>query len=418
MFKSSANSLIIRVNVNDTKKFLVDVLHRRFSFNYRSINSISNEQAPSTTIRNENYSTVTYSSNKPRVLITGSFGQLGFGLAKLIRNRYGRDNVIMTDIVKPQTDIIASGPFTFIDVLDRTSIESAVVKYGIDWIIHFSALLSSIGEQNVSRAIQVNIGGLHNIFEVAQKHKLSVFVPSTIGAFGPESPRNIPTPDFCIQRPKTIYGVSKVHAELLGEYFNHKNKLNFRSLRLPGIISADSQPGGGTTDYAVDMFHQAYDNGSYECYLKPDTRLPMMYIDDCLRSIVELMEAPEQCLQQRTYNIHAMDLTPMELATVIRQYVPNFEIRFSIDARQSIADTWPQALNDQAARRDWNWNHNYDLNQLCQIMFKKISETRTSKYLNHETLNKAVKHDQQHKSDCTQDDSSIHHSRQQQQMAY
>lgn len=163
---------------------------------------------------------------------------MGFGLAKLIRNRYGRDNVIMTDIVKPQSDVIASGPFTFIDVLDRTSIESAVVQYGIDWIIHFSALLSSVGEKNVSRAIQVNIGGLHNVFEVAQKHKLSVFVPSTIGAFGPESPRNIPTPDFCIQRPKTIYGVSKVHAELLGEvndcvimfFFVHNNNMNIISI--------------------------------------------------------------------------------------------------------------------------------------------------------------------------------------------
>ncbi|KAF7488512.1 L-threonine 3-dehydrogenase [Sarcoptes scabiei] len=332
----------------------------------------------------ENYPQIKSSKkSKPRVLITGSFGQLGFGLASLMRKRFGRDNVIMSDIVKPQASVINSGPFAYIDVLDPKSIDSVVVQHGIDWIIHFSALLSSIGEKNVARAIQVNIGGLHNVFEVAHRHNLSIFVPSTIGAFGPESPRNVPTPDFCVQRPKTIYGISKVHAELLGEYFHHKNKLDFRSLRLPGIISADSQPGGGTTDYAVDIFHHAYQNGSYECYLKADTRLPMMFIDDCLRSIIEFMETPEELLAQRTYNIHAIDFTPNELAQAIRQYVPNFEIKFNPDSRQSIA------------RNDWNWKPQYNLNRLCQAMFVKISQMKGfSKHIDPNALETAIQ-DQQ-----------------------
>lgn len=348
-------------------------------------------------------------SNAPRVLITGSFGQLGIGLAQLMRTRYGHDNVIMTDIVKPPTmNGGGGGRFAYVDVLDSASLQAVVVENGIDWIVHFSALLSSVGEKNVPRAIQVNIGGLHNVFEVAQRHKLRLFVPSTIGAFGPESPRTEATPDFCVQRPKTIYGVSKVHAELLGEYYHYKHGLDFRSLRFPGIISADTAPGGGTTDYAVDIFHKAWRSGSYECYLRPDTRLPMMYIDDCLRSLLELMEAPAERLTQRTYNIHAMDFTPAELAAAIRRYVPELKLTYAPDSRQDIADTWPHALNDEAARRDWSWAHHYDIDRLCRVMFMKMAqlEAEASSHVARETLLGAI-HQEQTAAASTEDNRSV-----------
>lgn len=372
-----------------------------------SINVKTNESNRKSQIR---HNSSFYSNNDgPRVLITGSFGQLGIGLANMMRQRYGNDNVIMSDIVKPTR--LNNGPFAYVDVLDAQSIQSAVVQHSVDWIVHFSALLSSVGEKNVPRAIQVNIGGLHNVLEVAQRFKLRIFVPSTIGAFGPESPRHIATPDLCVQRPKTIYGVSKVHAELLGEYYHHKHGLDFRSLRFPGIISADTQPGGGTTDYAVDIFHKAWQNGQYECYLRPDTRLPMMYIDDSLRSLIELMEAPERCLTQRTYNIHAMDFTPTELASAIQKYVPSMKLSFTgHDSRQDIADTWPFALNDTSARQDWNWNHHFDLDRLCRAMFVKLSQLEpTSTHVNQEILMEAIQMEQmeQNKYDSLNDDRSI-----------
>merc|ERR1712223_1513396 len=247
-------------------------------------------------------------SNPPRVLITGGLGQLGTGLARELRKLHGEETVILSDIVKPGDEELAKGPFVFADVLDFKCLQEIVVNHRIDWLIHFSALLSAVGENNVPLAVRVNIEGLHNVIELSKQYKLKLFVPSTIGAFGPESPRN-PTPNLCIQRPKTIYGVSKVHAELLGEYYNRRFGTDFRSLRFPGVVSYDSAPGGGTTDYAVSIFHDALQTGKHKCYLRPDCMLPMMYIDD----------------------------------------------------RQKIADEWPQVFDDNQARMDWGWKHDYDL---------------------------------------------------------
>ncbi|KAM4633871.1 L-threonine dehydrogenase isoform 1-T2 [Polymixia lowei] len=319
-------------------------------------------------------------TDHPKVLITGGLGQLGVGLAKMLRKRFGNNNVILSDIRKPPSHVFHSGPFIYSDILDYKNLREIVVNNRITWLVHYSALLSAVGEANVPLARAVNITGLHNILDIAAEHGLRLFVPSTIGAFGPTSPRN-PTPDLCVQRPRTIYGVSKVHAELMGEYYHHRYGLDFRCLRYPGIISADSQPGGGTTDYAVQIFHDAIKTGKFECNLKPDTRLPMMYIDDCLRATLEVMEAPADTLSMRTYNINAMSFTPDELAQEVQKQLPDLEVTYDIDpVRQAIADSWPMNFNDTNARNDWGWKHDYDLPELVQTMLNFIgSETRIAR---------------------------------------
>ncbi|XP_043195858.1 L-threonine 3-dehydrogenase, mitochondrial-like [Amphibalanus amphitrite] len=307
----------------------------------------------------------------PRILITGGLGQLGTGLAKLMRARYGRDNVILSDIIKPEREIVEAGPYVFADILDFKNLQEIVVTYRIDWLVHFSALLSAVGEDNVPLAIRVNIEGLHNVMELAKQYKLKIFVPSTIGAFGPTSPRN-PTPNLTIQRPETIYGVSKVHAELLGEYYHKKFGLDFRCLRFPGVISSDTAPGGGTTDYAVQIFHDAVTTGKFSCYLRPDSRLPMMYIDDTLRALWEIMVAPESQLRSRTYNVTAMSFSPEELVRAVREHVPQLEVTYRPDSRQQIADAWPQVFDDSCAREDWGWRHRYDLPAMCKLMINDL----------------------------------------------
>ncbi|XP_062379389.1 L-threonine 3-dehydrogenase, mitochondrial-like [Sardina pilchardus] len=311
-------------------------------------------------------------TDHPKVLITGGLGQLGVGLAKMLRRQFGKNNVILSDIRKPPSEVYHNGPFIYSDILDYKNLREIVVNNRITWLVHYSALLSAVGEANVSLARDVNITGLHNILDIAAEHDLRLFVPSTIGAFGPSSPRN-PTPDLCIQRPRTIYGVSKVHAELMGEYYHHRYGLDFRCLRYPGIISADSQPGGGTTDYAVQIFHDAVKTGKFECNLRPDTRLPMMYITDCLRATLEMMEAPAEALSMRTYNINAMSFTPEELVHELRKLLPGLEVSYHIDpVRQAIADSWPMNFDDSNARRDWSWKHDYDLPELVQTMLNFI----------------------------------------------
>jgi len=310
-------------------------------------------------------------SKGPNVLITGGLGQLGTGLAKQLRKMHGAETVILSDIIKPEVKEIENGPFIFADVLDFKCLQEIVVNKRIDWIVHFSALLSAVGENNVPLAVRVNIEGLHNVMELSKQYKLKLFVPSTIGAFGPESPRN-PTPNLCIQRPKTIYGVSKVHAELLGEYYNKRFNLDFRCLRFPGIISYDSHPGGGTTDYAVQIFHDALTTGKHKCYLRPDTRLPMMYIDDCLRSTIEFMMAPSSKLTTRTYNVHAMSFTPEEIYNEVKKHVPELTIEYNPDSRQEIADAWPMVFDDSCARQDWGWNHDIPLENLVEIMIVNL----------------------------------------------
>lgn len=322
----------------------------------------------------------------PKVLITGGLGQLGIELAKLLRGQYGVENVILSDIIKPSQSIVESGPYIYADILDLKGLQKIVVNHRIDWLIHFSALLSAVGEQNVPLAVKVNIEGVHNVIELAKQYNLRIFVPSTIGAFGPESPRN-PTPNVTIQRPRTIYGVSKVHAELLGEYYHHKFGLDFRCLRFPGVISSDP-PGGGTTDYAVAIFHEALRTGKYTCYLNPDTRLPMMYIEDCLRALHEFMRAPAENLRRRCYNVTAMSFTPEELVDKLSKYIPNLRVKYQPDSRQLIADSWPQVFDDSEAREDWNWQPKYNLDNLVDFMIKDVQDNYINIHENNSTNEK------------------------------
>ncbi|XP_029104219.1 L-threonine dehydrogenase 2 isoform X3 [Scleropages formosus] len=312
----------------------------------------------------------------PRVLITGGLGQLGVGLAQMLRKHYGVDNVILSDIKKPSPEVFNSGPFVYADVLDYKNMKELVVNNRITWLIHYSAMLSAVGEVNVPLARKINITGLHNVLDLALENCLRLFVPSTIGAFGPSSPRD-PTPDLCVQRPRTIYGVSKVHGELMGEYLHHKYGLDFRCLRYPGIVSADTQPRGGTTDYAVQIFHAALTTGHFECYLRPDTRLPMMHISDCHRATLEFMQAPDRQLSLRTYNIAAVSFTPEEVAEEIRKHLPHLRVTYNPDlARQTIADNWPMRFDDSNARRDWGWRPAYSLPDLVVDVLGALREQR------------------------------------------
>eukprot|EP00731_Ephydatia_muelleri_P011117 Em0006g11a len=303
----------------------------------------------------------------PRVLITGGLGQLGNRLARELRSRYGKNNVILSDVTKPSDAILAEGPYVYGDVLDMNQLRATVVNHNITWVVHYAALLSAIGEQNPQKALQAS----HSL---AKEQKLKLFCPSTIGAFGPSSPKN-PTPDLTIMRPRTIYGVTKVHMELLGEYYHRRFGVDFRSLRFPGVLSADTPPGGGTTDYAVHIFHEVKKHGRYTCFLREDTRLPMIYIPDITKATVSFLEAPDDRIRRegRTYNIQAVSFTPAELSKELRKYYPNMRVDYQPDAlRQSIADSWPMVLDDSFAREDWGWKHDYDLPAMVKDMVEKI----------------------------------------------
>ncbi|KAL5965938.1 L-threonine 3-dehydrogenase mitochondrial [Taenia solium] len=318
--------------------------------------------------------------SSPKILITGGLGQLGMPLARVFRSKYGRDSVIVTDIKKPDPAVKDLGRFEFADIMDADGLRELIVEHRIDWLIHFSALLSAIGEQNTPLAMKVNIGGLHNIFNVAREFSLRLFIPSTIGAFGPNSPRN-PTPDDCIQQPNTIYGVSKVHAELLGMYLNHRYGLDFRSLRLPGVISADVEPGGGTTDYAIHIFKYAIRGEPYPCFLSQNTRLPMIWIDDVIRAMAEVMECPREKLKRCVYNLAGISFTPKEINEAmlrgmhrhgLLEQLKTYELKYDVDFRQKIADSWPEVLDDSNARTDWGWRHEVDIDGMVDKMFEYL----------------------------------------------
>ncbi|KAL5500767.1 hypothetical protein EMCRGX_G012370 [Ephydatia muelleri] len=275
----------------------------------------------------------------PRVLITGGLGQLGNRLARELRSRYGKNNVILSDVTKPSDAILAEGPYVYGDVLDMNQLRATVVNHNITWVVHYAALLSAIGEQNPQKALQLGVYGFHNVLE------------------------------------NHLYGVTKVHMELLGEYYHRRFGVDFRSLRFPGVLSADTPPGGGTTDYAVHIFHEVKKHGRYTCFLREDTRLPMIYIPDITKATVSFLEAPDDRIRRegRTYNIQAVSFTPAELSKELRKYYPNMRVDYQPDAlRQSIADSWPMVLDDSFAREDWGWKHDYDLPAMVKDMVEKI----------------------------------------------
>lgn len=315
-----------------------------------------------------------------KILITGACGQIGSELTTLLRERYGAENVIASDIkTEPSEDISDTGPYEILDVRDRESLKKVVEKYSIDTIYHMAAILSATGEKNPQLAWDVNVNGLYNVLELAREKKLTrIFVPSSIAAFGPETPKKN-TPQDTILKPRTIYGITKVINERLGEYYFWKYGLDVRGVRYPGIISYKTLPGGGTTDYAVEIFYEAIKHKKYTSFLKKDTRLPMMYMPDCLKATVTLMEADISRLRYHTdYNVASMSFSVEELANEIKKHIPDFQIDYKPDFRQEIADSWPESIDDTPAREDWNWSPDYDLPEMTADMLDKISKKLSS----------------------------------------
>lgn len=312
----------------------------------------------------------------PRVLVTGSTGQIGSELTPALRKRYGADMVIAAGHRSdPDETLRAAGPYAALDIRDRQALEQVITDHAITTIYHLAALLSANAEEHPMEAWDININGLLNVLEAARLLGCRVFHPSSIGAFGPSTPRDF-TPQETIQRPETIYGITKVTGELLGDYYAKRYKADCRGVRYPGLISYAHPPGGGTTDYAVEMFHAALRAKKYTCYLEPDTRLDMMYMPDAVRAAIELMEADTAALTHRNaFNVTAMSLTPAELAAAIQQHIPVFTVTYEVDlVRQAIADSWPDRIDDSEARRQWCWQPQYDLESMVADMLARLAE--------------------------------------------
>jgi len=311
----------------------------------------------------------------PRILVTGATGQIGTELVPELRKRYGNSNVIAVGHRRmPDAEFIKSGPFEVFDATNLEVYRETVEKYQIDTIYHLVSLLSAAGEKNPDLAWHVNMISLKNTVDLAREYKLHVFWPSSIAAFGPTTPKE-KTPQSTILEPNTMYGVTKVSGELLCNYYFNKYGVDVRSVRYPGIISYKALPGGGTTDYAVEIFYEALKNKKYKCYLKEDATLPMMYMEDAIRAAIEIMEADASKIKVRTsYNLAAVSFSPKELVNEIKKHIPEFECTYEPDFRQAIADSWPKSIDDSAARKDWGWRHKYDLKNITKDMIEKLSE--------------------------------------------
>lgn len=310
----------------------------------------------------------------PRTLVTGANGQIGSELVDTLRERHGADRVVGLDLNPPtaQNGQSGAGPFVTGDVRDRSVLAEAVSTYDVDTIYHLASLLSATGEQHPDRAWDVNTGGLKHVLDLARAHDLRLFWPSSIAVFGPSTPKE-QTPQQTVLDPTTMYGVTKRTGELLCRYYHRRYGVDVRSLRYPGLVSYKTEPGGGTTDYAVDMCAQAAAGRDYTCFLRSDTRLPMMYMPDALRATLALMDADGDALTVRdSYNVGALSFTPRELADSLQEHVPSFTCQYAPDARQDIADNWPSSLNDQAARADWDWAPEYDLDAMTEDMLDHL----------------------------------------------
>jgi nucleoside-diphosphate-sugar epimerase len=307
------------------------------------------------------------------ILVIGCSGQIGSELTLALRKIYGNQNVIATDIKAAPKSITESGPFETLDILDREALRGLVQKYKIDGIINLAAILSAVGEKHPMLAWDVNMNGLINVLEVAKDEKVErILTPSSIAAFGPTTPIDN-TPQETVLKPTTMYGITKVAGELLGDYYTSKFNMDVRGLRYPGIISYETLPGGGTTDYAVAIYFDAIKYGKYTCFVKEDTMLPMMYMPDCLKSTIDLFQAPKENLKHFSdFNVAAMSFTVKELADSIIKYIPDFQISYKPDYRQQIADSWPNSIDDSCARQEWNWKPAFDLDAMTQDMLKNI----------------------------------------------
>jgi nucleoside-diphosphate-sugar epimerase len=316
------------------------------------------------------------SETMSKILVTGAVGQIGSELTLELRRQYGAENVVATGHrTKPSAILCESGPFEFIDVTHRETLEAIVARYGIDTIYHMAAILSAVGEARPHLAWDVNINGLYNVLEVARTRELvRVFCPSSIAVFGPDTPR-INTPQETVLRPTTMYGVTKVAGELLCDYYVRRFGLDVRGLRYPGIISSETLPGGGTTDYAVAIYYEAIAKKRYTCFVREDTVLPMMYMPDCIKGTIDLMNVDFSRLEHHAdFNIAAMSFSAGELAAEIREQIPEFECEYQPDSRQAIADAWPSSIDDSAARKEWGWHPEYNLASMTADMLARLGK--------------------------------------------
>ncbi|MGV3463983.1 MAG: L-threonine 3-dehydrogenase [Heyndrickxia sp.] len=308
-----------------------------------------------------------------KILVTGSLGQIGTELVSKMRGIYGSDNVVATDIRDNGSAVVKEGPFEILDVTDAGKMHELAKKYNVDTIVHLAALLSATAEKNPLLAWNLNMGGLVNALETARELNCQFFTPSSIGAFGPTTPKDN-TPQDTIQRPTTMYGVNKVSGELLCDYYFYKFGVDTRGVRFPGLISYAAQPGGGTTDYAVEIYYEAIKNGRYTSYIGEGTKMDMMYMPDALNAIIQLMEADSTKLKHRNaFNITAMSFAPEEIAAEIKKHIPHFEMSYNVDpARQAIADSWPNSIDPTAAKEEWDFKAEYDLGKMTVDMLDKL----------------------------------------------
>ncbi len=309
-----------------------------------------------------------------KILILGAGGQIGVELAMALREAYGNDNVIATDLkTEPHPLLKDRGPYQVLNAMDANAVLDTVKKEGITQVYHLAALLSATGEKDPKKAWDINMQSLLQVLDIAVQEKLAkIYWPSSIAVFGPTTPRDN-TPQQTIVEPKTVYGISKYAGELWCQYYNMRWGLDVRSLRYPGLISWKSAPGGGTTDYAVEIYHEALKNKHYTCFLKENTYLPMMYMDDAIRGTIQLMEAPaEQVKTRMAYNFSAMSFSPKEIAETIKYHIPGFAIDYAPDFRQAIADGWPRSIDDSAARSDWGWQHEFGLDKMTHDMLTHL----------------------------------------------
>lgn len=309
------------------------------------------------------------------ILVTGAAGQIGSELILALRNRHGAERVVASDIRMPAAPgALAEGTFEHVDCTKPDQIQEVVRRHDVDTIYHLAAMLSAVAEDKPQAAWELNMGGLYHVLEIARQYRCALFFPSSIGAFGPTTPRDA-TPQDTVQRPTTMYGVTKVAGELIADYYASRFGVDVRGLRLPGLISHAAPPGGGTTDYAVEIFYQAVRYRHYTCFLRPDTRLDMMYMPDAVRAMLLLMAAdPSRLAHRNAFNISAMNFTPERLAVEIRKHIADFVIDYEVDpVRQAIADSWPCAVDDSAARAEWGWQPGYDIEAMTKDMLGKLA---------------------------------------------
>ncbi|MES2544560.1 MAG: L-threonine 3-dehydrogenase [Bacteroidota bacterium] len=309
-----------------------------------------------------------------KILIIGACGQIGTELTQKLRAIYGVENVIASDIRKLNTDVVNSGPFEVVNALDFNQIENLIEKYKIDEVYLMAALLSATAEKNPAFAWDLNMNSLFHVLNLAKAGKIKkIFWPSSIAVFGPTTPREN-TPQYTIMEPSTVYGISKQSGERWCEYYHNKFGVDVRSIRYPGLISWSSPPGGGTTDYAVDIFYKAIADKKYECFLSSETKMPMMYMDDAINATIGIMKAPAEEVKIRSsYNLAAMSFTPTEIAAEIKKHIPEFTITYEPDFRQAIADSWPASIDDSSARKDWGWQHEFDMPTMTKDMLDHLS---------------------------------------------